>query len=515
MSEIPLSSILRYHSQRLPDDALAVLDGNQAVTWRQLEARANQRARQLRAVDVGAGAYVTIALPNGIAFYEWTFAAWKCGATPNPIPAFLPRLNRRDVLETVRPAALIVDRSPSPDEWDGPTLRADADIDDVESTPIDEQVAPYWKAILSGGSTGQPKIIVDHQPATFDPEQPVRFQNPGGTLLNPGPLYHNAPFVCAHHALAIGCRVVDMPRFDPEKALALIEQYRADWVNFVPTMMHRIWRLPKEVRERYDLSSLKTVFHMASAMPAWLKQHWIDWLGPDRIWELYGGTERVGSTVISGREWLERPGSVGRAVAPSKVRILNASGEECAAGEIGEVFLVPVPGKERPYHYIGAETPRRPDGLETLGDLGHVDTEDYLFLADRRTDLITRGGANIYPAEVEAALDRHSDIQSSVVIGLPDDELGQVVHAIIQTRRSSEAGAFLAELAAYLENHLVTYKRPYTFEFQDHLLRDDAGKVRRSALRDERIAWLEAGRAFQTYPDQNRSASSAASAAAK
>ncbi len=263
--------------------------------------------------------------------------------------------------------------------------------------------------------------------------------------------------------------------------LALVERHRAAYLYLVPTMMQRLWRLPASVRARHDVSSLRIAVHMAAPCPPWLKDAFIDWLGPDVLCELYGGTEQLAATWITGREWRERRGSVGRAVL-GKIRILDESGRELPPGKIGEIFMMPDEGPGTTYWYIGAE-PRAVDGWESIGDLGWLDADGYLYLTDRRTDLILRGGANIYPAEVEAALDAHPAVRSSAVIGLPDEDLGQRVHAIVD----APEGIDEHDLRRHLAERLVDYKRPVSFEFVSEPLRDEAGKLRRSALRAARV----------------------------
>ncbi|WP_207809929.1 AMP-binding protein, partial [Pseudomonas sp. 78_B] len=174
-------------------------------------------------------------------------------------------------------------------------------------------------------------------------------QMPGDAMLNPGPLYHNSPFVLSFHSLFSGNHVVEMVKFDPLRALELIERHKVNWVNFVPTMMNRIWRLPAEQRESFDVSSLRVVWHMAAVCPQWLKQAWIGWLGPDRIFEMYGGTELIGCTVITGREWLAHKGSVGRVMPGFQMRIMNDQGRECAPREIGEIYFLPDAGPNSTY----------------------------------------------------------------------------------------------------------------------------------------------------------------------
>ena len=359
-------------------------------------------------------------------------------------------------------------------------LLVDATDDDG---PLPDRVSPSWKAPTSGGSTGRPKLIVAGRPGLVNWLEIAFWRlDDKTTALMPGPLYHNGPLACALQALMAGGHLVLMPRFDALRTLELIEAHRATWLYLVPTMMSRIWRLGDDVRGRFDVSSIETLWHLAAPCPPWLKEVWIEWLGGEHVWELYAGTEAQATTVITGTQWLERRGSVGRPIT-GEVRILDGDGRELPPREVGEVYLRRQAGTDPTYRYIGAEARTRGD-WESLGDLGWVDEDGFLYLADRRADMILVGGSNVYPAEVEAALDEHPLVESSAVIGLPDDDLGQTVHTIVQAR----AGLDVADLRAHLETRLVRYKLPRTFELVDEPVRDDAGKVRRSRLREERLA---------------------------
>lgn len=481
-NRIPIGHLLAHHAARDPRRP-AITMGEQMLTRTEIDVRSTQRARQLQQLGVKQGDMVTMALPNGFEFYETAFAIWKLGAIPNIVSPRLPDGELGAIVQLVDPKLVVgVDPSRMPGRQ---VLPGGTPVDtSLSAEPLPTAVSPYWKAMSSGGSTGRPKIIVDHMDGRHDPNMPYVLQQVDDVLLNPGPLYHNAPFISMSMGLFTGAHIVDMGRFDASEALKLIERYRVGWVTFVPTMMSRIWKLPAEERLAADLSSLRVVIHLAAPCPVWLKEAWIDWLGPDRILEGYGGTEQQGATGISGREWLEHKGSVGKVATASRMKILNEQGDECATGEIGEIFFLPDAGKNSTYHYIGAEAKSSGD-WESLGDMGYVDADGYLYLVDRRTDLILSGGANIYPAEVEAALDAHPDVLSSAVVGLPDEDLGQRVHAIVQRRPDSSLSA--EDLLACLAGQLVRYKIPRSIEFVDSPLRDDAGKVRRSALRDERV----------------------------
>ena len=272
--------------------------------------------------------------------------------------------------------------------------------------------------------------------------RPTLGVDPDGCLLMPGPLYHNGPVVWSCVALLAGAHLVVLPRFDAEATLAAIEEHSVDVVYLVPTMMKRIWRLPIEVRERYDLSSLRFVWHLAEPCPPWLKEAWIDWLGPERIWELYAGTEGQTATIITGDEWLQHRGSVGKP-AEGSVLIADDDGNELPAGEQGEVWLRSTTRDTPSYRYVGAEARTRDGGWESLGDVGWLDDDGFLYLGDRLTDMILSGGANIYPAEVEAALQEHPDVRSCAVVGLPDDDLGQRVHAIVEADASLDVDGVL------------------------------------------------------------------------
>jgi bile acid-coenzyme A ligase len=457
-------------------DRLAVTCGDDTMTRAELDAAANRLAHELLAAGIGSNDMVTIALPNSVDWYIAFFAALKVGATPQPVSSRLPPRELDAIIELADPKAVfgaeVAGRPCFPLGY-----RATGD-----ATPPPDAIAPAWKAPTSGGSTGRPKLIVSGDPGVLDVEStPLLGITPEGCMVMPGPLYHNGPLIWSVMALLWGDHVVVLPRFDAEATLAALADHRADIVYLVPTMMKRIWRLPEDVRERYDLDALKVVWHLAEPCPEWLKLVWIDWLGAERIFELYGGTEGQANTVITGPEWLAHQGSVGR-VNAGEIQIRDADGNPVPSGEMGEVWMRTTRETET-YHYLGAEARRSDDGWESLGDMGRMDDDGYLYLGDRMQDMILSGGSNIYPAEVEAALQEHPAVRSCVVIGLPDDDLGNKIHAIVE---ADEGGVTADELATFMAERLVRYKIPRTFEFVDEPLRDDAGKVRRAALRAQR-----------------------------
>ncbi|RYF88568.1 MAG: acid--CoA ligase, partial [Caulobacteraceae bacterium] len=455
----------------------------QTLTRAELASRVNRRARTLARLGVQAGDFVAIALPNTPAFLELAFAIWALGATPAPLSHKLPAAELEGILGLLKPRLVVINDASRAGEW--PVFAEAGTFDAAEDdSPLPEKIAPHLKAIASGGSTGRPKVIVDMSPGVADPDKPLLGMLPeGDVLMNPGPLYHAAPFGMTCFALGWGLHVVLMPRFDAEEALRLIERHRVRWLFQVPTMMHRIWALPDAVKSRYDIGSLDAVMHIAAPCPPWLKQAWIDWVGAETVWEIYTGTEAMGGTGINGRQWLDKPGSVGRVLPGYEMQVLRPDGSPCDVDEVGEIFFRPLRGQGTTYRYLGAE-PKAVGEFETLGDLGRLDADGYLFLADRRVDMIVSGGANVYPAEVEAAIDAFPGVQCSVVIGLPDTDLGQRVHAIVET---ADGLLDQAALTAFLAERISRYKQPRSFEATADRLRDDAGKVRRSALRAERL----------------------------
>lgn len=481
---VALGDIPSRNAARLGPDRPAVTHDGETLGWSELADRAARRANALAMHGVAKGDRVVLALPNSNAVYELTFALWQLGATPTMVSPRLPAAELEAIVELAEPRAVIAADPALQGAFSA--LPDSFGHDHEDATPRASEIAPNWKAMTSGGSTGRPKLIVDATPACF-PEDAAGLGMPGkGVMLNPGPLYHNFPFAMTHVAMLAGTSVVGMGRFDAEQFLALVERHKVQWVNLVPTMMGRIAKLPEEVRAKYDVSSLETVWHTAAPIPPALKEFWIDWLGPEKIWEMYGGTEGFATTQLNGAEWLAHRGSVGRPTG-AEILIRGEDGSALPPGEVGEVYLRKAGAEAAPatYRYVGAEGRRLPDGFESFGDFGWVDADGYLYIADRRTDLILAGGRNVYPAEVEAALLEHPAVEQAIVIGLPDPDLGARVHAIVRPEQGESVTD--TELLDFAREKLVTYKLPRTIEFTNQPLRDEAGKARRSQLRAERI----------------------------
>jgi bile acid-coenzyme A ligase len=455
-------------------------------SWGDLERRSLQIAGLLREQGVGQGSMVVVGLPNSPEHVFTALAAWKLGAGVLPLRWDLPEWERTRLIEVAKPQVVVGDWSDVP--------AACISVAQLEASggapaePLADRVADPARAIASSGSTGLPKIIVKSGrgeaipgagggPFDRDPEMGVR------TELVPAPLYHTNGFFTVHGALFNGDRVVLMERFDAAQTVDLIEAHRIQAVIMVPTMLQRIARLSD--LETRDFSSLESVLQGGATCAAWIVHRWIELVGPQRFLMSYGSTEGVGFTMITGGEWLDHPGSVGTA-QDSEIRILDESGRELPAGGVGEIFMRSTLEDAPSFEYVGAPPAKlSDDGLTSIGDMGWLDEAGYLFIADRRKDMIISGGSNIFPAEIEAALSEHPEVFDCAVIGLDDDEWGHRVHALIQPQDLARAPT-PAELRAHCRERLAAYKVPKDYEIVERLPRSEAGKLNRSGLVSER-----------------------------
>jgi bile acid-coenzyme A ligase len=480
----PLGAILSAHAAITPS-APALTIGDRTLTFAELDARANRRARHLQAFGLSAGDRAIIALPNRAEFIEATYALWKLGAIPCPASHQMTPAEFESYASLVEPQCIVTQAGCV--QASAPFYDVDAPMPDaIASHPLPVAVSNPGRIISSGGSTGRPKLIIDPKPSLWGPDKEGRNRGPRITLLNAGPFYHAAPFAYSTWSMAQGSHVVCLERFDAEKWLHEVEKYRPRYVYLVPTMMSRIAKLPDAVTRSVDLSCIETLLHMAAPCPPEVKRWWLERLAPERVLEVYGGSERVGATIINGREWLQHPGSVGKASPGEEIVILGESGHSLANGEIGEIYFRRQTPPGGSYAYIGSETRARGD-LDSFGDMGWLDGDGYLYIADRRTDMVVIGGANVFPAEIEAAIEMLPGVMGSAVIGLPDPDMGNRLHAILELAPDA---AFPADGMAFVMpalTKLSALKRPRSVEFTRSRIRDDAGKVRRSALREARL----------------------------
>jgi bile acid-coenzyme A ligase len=481
---VPFAERIRILGAERPDTVAVTFVDQQGVkrglTWDYLDRRSNQLGRAMEARGLGIGDRVGLELPNSVEMVEAVLAAWKVGASPVPVRWDLPEWERERVAE-VLDAALMVSA-------DGSELFADAESRSADPLPL--VVSPSVSGICSSGSTGTPKIIMDHTPAVLTARNAQPFPMAWGVevgpqrILIPTALYHTNGFAQFQYLLA-GDTLTLMVKFDAALAIDLIEQERITAFTATPTMLARMARLP-DIAAR-DLSSLVWVQQGAATIPPALVRTWIDLIGGDRLYMCYGMTERLGLTAIRGDEWLDHPGSIGRGFRGTELRILDTDQHDLPVGEVGEIYLRSLTtGK---YGYLGSSQalPMTADGYSTAGDLGWLDGDGYLYIADRRVDMIVSGGANVFPAEVETALSEHPDVADVVVIGLPDPEWGHRVHAIVE-RGGADPPCTEEEVRRFAKERLAAYKVPKTVEFVDTIPRSAATKVNRAKLVEERAA---------------------------
>ncbi len=475
-----------------PERVALVLPGG-SWTFRRLDQAANGVAQGLAAAGVAPGDRVAVMLGNVPELFSVHHGVARLGALVVPVSWRLTAPEIAYILGDSGAAFFVHDGSPAANEAAAlagveSADPADPPIATPSSAPPAEEFlgAPVTAMGYTSGTTGRPKGIVRPAPAPAReaPPQPfARFWGfgPSDVHLLCGPAYHTAPGAYAHMTLVEGGRVVVMERFDATECLRLIEAERVTTSHMVPANFVRIvqadWR-------SFDRSSIRKILHAAAPCPVALKRRVLEVFPPGTIWEYYGASEGMAS-VISPEEWLEKPGSVGRPFPGLEIKILDNDGKEMPRGEIGAVYISTTPAARFDYHNAPEKTRAAwRDGFFTVGDLGWLDEDCYLFLADRRNDLIISGGVNIYPAEVEQAFMEEADVVDVAVIGLPDDEMGQRVHALVELRPGTSIGT--DELVARVSTRLARYKLPRSVEVVGSLEREPNGKVLKNRLREER-----------------------------
>ena len=451
-----------------------------------------------------------------------TRVLWSARATPESVDALLAVLTAgatlvplnpaatpaeiAHVVEDAEPTVAVTDRTDAADVF-GPGVVA-LSVDDLTTTTSRATFAPPPLGadddaliVYTSGTTGRPKGI--RRPLSgADPEAAVApmvtvvsqimgVPTGEGVQLVTGPMYHATPGSLATLGLHMGHTLVLMDKWEPQRALELVERYRVSYMHMVPTMFQRLLALPEEVKRSYDTSSLRCVVHGAAPCPKDVKMRMIDWFGPI-INEYYGSSEGGGASV-GAEDWLKRPGTVGLPWPGAAIRIYDENGWECPPNQAGEVYIK-MPGFEFEYHNAPEKTrDSTRDGFFTVGDVGYLDEDGYLFLSGRSTELIISGGVNIYPAEIEGYLAAHPAVADVGVIGVPNQEWGEEVKAVVQLREGVEPSAELAdELIAHCRDGLAGYKVPRSVDFREALPRTETGKLYKRLLREE--YWASAGR---------------------
>jgi long-chain acyl-CoA synthetase len=496
------------HPGRRPGDEAGDEPADEIRSYRDMDERTNRLAHLFRSAGLVAGDHVAILMENRAAFLETAWAAQRSGLYYTALNSHLRGGEVQYILDDCG-ARLLVTSSAMAGVVSTLDLSRVATrlvvggpldgFDEFETalavhpaTPIPDECEGR-EMLYSSGTTGRPKGVRKELPRTAvgDPSAaPVqialalssRGAGSGAVYLSPAPLYHSAPLVYCLSMMRVGATVVVMDRFDPVQCLALIERHHVTHAQFVPTMFVRLLQLPDEVRRRYDISSLRSVVHAAAPCPVAVKRRMIDWWGPI-IDEYYAGTEDIGSTWITAAEWLAHPGSVGRPMTPA--HIVGPDGADLGPGEEGVVYFEG--GRPFEYHNDPDKTASAHNerGWRTLGDIGRMDEDGYLYLTDRQAHMIIAGGVNIYPQEVEHVLIEHPAVADVAVIGVPDPDMGEAVKAVVEPVRTAVTGAALeTELIAFCREHLAAFKCPRTVDFVDELPRDPNGKLYKRILRE-------------------------------
>jgi long-chain acyl-CoA synthetase len=486
-----------------------ILDpSGQVVEFAELEARANRLAHFFRQAGLREGDTVAAILENNAHIHAVMWAARRSGLYYAMINTHLTAPEAAYIVDNSGAKAVIGSRATRtvceglaqnlPDGLPELLLITDDDLDGWQRYPEcvasqpSHPIADETEGDLlqySSGTTGRPKGIrreLPHVPPADAPNILMPLMTAVGitgasVYLSPAPLYHTAPSFWSMVVQSLGGTTVVMEKFDPELALQCIQRYRVTHGQFVPAMFVRMLKLPANVRNSYDVSSLKRVVHAAAPCPVDIKKQMIDWWGPI-IDEYYASSEAVGASFIRAEEWLAHPGSVGRPLV-GVPHILDADGNELPAGEVGEIYY----GGGYSFEYLkdDAKTAASRDarGWVTVGDLGYLDEDGFLFLTDRRHHMIISGGVNIYPQEAEDLLVTHPKVLDAAVFGIPDAEMGQSVKGVVQTVDPKDAtGAFGDELLAWLRERLAHYKCPRSISFEPQLPRTDAGKLYKQEL---------------------------------
>ena len=481
--------------------ALVMVGSGERRTYRELDERSTRLARYWWDHGLRRGDHVAALLHNSPEYHEVAWAAMRSGLYLTPVNWHLTTPEVAYILEDCGARSLVATAAlahvVAPLRVELPLMAGGTagwpSYEDAlaasSSVPFAEEpegAAMYY----SSGTTGRPKGILFPLPdRRVDELNPQTAANRAGyspetRYLSPAPHYHAAPLASCLLVQRFGGTVYEMERFDPAAFLAAVEQHRIDRTQMVPTMFVRLLKLPDHVREQADVSSLRNVLHAAAPCPVEVKRRMIEWWGPI-LDEFYAGSENCGNTWITSEEWLAHPGSVGRG-AGCTIHICDDAGEELPVGEVGQVWFEAAHA-DFSYHNDPERTAeaRHPRGWHTMGDIGRLDDDGYLYLSDRKAFMIISGGVNIYPQEAEDVLVLHPAVADVAVFGIPDEEMGEQVKAVVQPADPAAAGPELeAELLAFCRERLAGYKCPRSVDFEAELPRHETGKLYKRLLRD-------------------------------
>lgn len=500
------------HAQTHPEQfAIVMASTGETVTYLELEERSCQAAQLFRRLGVQRGDHIALLMENHPRFLEICWAAQRAGVYYTPISYYLQPDEVQYILDNCHAKVFIVSAEQEKtakairDKASGVNhfYMVDGTIPGYEPwekatspmpvTPIADQ-SEGREMLYSSGTTGKPKGIKFPLPKgeLGKAEEVVRSvglaQFMGVThdtvALSTAPLYHSAPLGFVMGAHRIGCTVVVMEKFEPEKSLQLIEKYKVGYSQWVPTMFIRLVKLPEAVRKKYDISSMKMAIHGAAPCPVDVKEQIINWWGPV-LWEFYSGSERNGIFMISSQEWLQHKGSVGKCV-DAKVHIVNdETNEELPTGEVGTIYCSQGPS----FEYHGDVDKTRSitirDGWTTIGDVGYLDKDGYLYLTDRKSYMIITGGVNVYPQETEDCLIQHPKVADVAVFGIPHAEMGEEVKAVVQLANHADVSSEMEkELISWCKARISSIKCPRSIDFEAELPREETGKLKKRLIKD-------------------------------
>ena len=499
--------IIAYHAQQQPDNT-AIIYNNQRYSFKTLNENINQLCRALRGYGLKDGDAVALVCGNRPEFIAAIFACQRSGMRITPINWHLTAKEINYIVDNCEAKAILADAA-----FADKLAEVGAQFPDIEAkyaiggsihgySSYDQELSKQDKSnidkpsiggqmLYTSGTTGFPKGVYRKPGAARAGQsslmQALDFKAGHDTSIVTGPLYHAAPlaFTCTL-PLTLGAAVQIMENWDSEQFLSYVEKNKITHTHLVPIMFHRLLALPEEVHAKYDITSLRSVIHGAAPCPVPIKKAFMDWVGPI-VWEYYAATEGIG-TMIDPETWLKKPGTVGKPTL-GDIKVVDGEGNDLPAGEIGTVYLkAPDEGKfeyfkdsektQRAYHFDNQ--------FFTLGDMGYLDEDGYLFLADRSADLIISGGVNIYPAEVDAVLLTHPKIADAATVGVPNSEWGEEVCSVIQLKNPSEASpALAAEIIEFCQQSLAKFKCPRKVDFVTELPRYDTGKIIRRQVREQ------------------------------
>jgi acyl-CoA synthetase (AMP-forming)/AMP-acid ligase II len=507
------TDLLAGHAQNSPD-TVAIVDGDESITYDELNRTVNRLANGLLALGVQPGERAVWCGPNSVPVLTFLHAARKIGLVAVPLAYRFTAEEMQYVIDNSDAALVVVDAEQADrvaavrDQlakvrnvvvFDGPAFDGALAWDDVLAAAgtggdgqVDGEAEPVTVTdatagatmIYTSGTTGKPKGAMR---TSTDPGlvlaliQELRLRAGGEVHITSGPLYHSGPLAWAVLTHTLGGTIVLMRHFDAERWIDLVRQHRVTNTFSAPTQLKRIVSLPDEVLARADMSTMRSLVANAAPVPYALKQEVIAKLGDGFLFEVYGSTELGVDTILPPEDQLRKPGSCGRTYGTVQVRIVGPDGQEQPAGEPGELFISSTLALDG-YHRT-AERINDLDGWKSVGDIAYVDDEGYVYICDRKNDMIISGGMNIYPAEIEAVLHAHPDVMDAAVFGVPSDEWGETVHAVIQPRAGHTID--VPALEAHAAEHLAGYKRPRSWEVRDELPRTESGKLLKRLLRDE------------------------------